>query len=65
VELKKHYPQIHPPILVLDKIVTRPRGPAGDVVTTVDVKYEEQTRIRYAEVEIVPDGTRIKVEEVH
>jgi hypothetical protein len=64
VTLKKKVPQgINPLILLLDKLVTPPVGPAADVVTTIPVVYEEVTNVRYTEVEI-SDSTKIKVEDV-
>ena len=64
VTLKKKVPQgINPAILLLDKIVTPPSGPRPDVVTTIDVKYEEVTNYRYTDVEL-SDGTKIKVQDV-
>jgi len=64
VTLKKKVPQgINPAILLLDKTVTPPSGPRSDVVTTIDVKYEEVTNYRYTEVEL-SDGTKIKVQDV-
>jgi hypothetical protein len=66
VKFKHHVPQgINPAILLLDKIVTPPHGPEPDIVTTIDVHYEEQTDNKYAEVEILPDGVTIKVQIVH
>jgi len=66
VSFKPHVPQgINPVILLLDKVVTPPSGPEPDVVTTIDVQYEEQTDKHYTEVEVLPDKAKIKVEEVH
>jgi len=62
VVLKKAEPQgINPRILILDKVVTPPTGVVAQVVTTVPVGYEEETSTKYDEVEIRPDGARIKV----
>jgi hypothetical protein len=56
VELHRAEPQgINPAILLLRKEVTPPGGPAGDKIETVDVRYEEKTRARYTQVQIVPD----------
>ncbi len=66
VSFKHHNPQgINPSILLLDKIVTPPTGPEPDVVTTIDVHYEEQTGNHYTEVEILPDRVTIKVQIVN
>jgi hypothetical protein len=65
VSFKHHHPQgINPSILLLDKTVTPPSGIEPDVVTTIDVHYEEQTDYHYTEVEILPDQVKIKVQEV-
>jgi hypothetical protein len=66
VTLKKKVPQgIDPAILLLDKIVTPPSGPQPEVITTIDVTpYEEVTNQRYTEVEVLPDGTKIVVQNV-
>ena len=65
VTLKHHVPQgINPAILLLDKVVTAPTGIEPDVVTTIDVEYEEQTGVHYGEVSILPDGVTVKVQEV-
>jgi hypothetical protein len=64
VTLKKKVPQgINPAILLLEKTVTPPSGPQPEVITTIDVKYEEVTNYRYTEVE-PSDGTKIKVQDV-
>ena len=64
VTLKKKVPQgINPAILLLEKTVTPPSGPQPEVITTIDVKYEEVTNYRYTEVEL-SDGTKIKVQDV-
>ena|SRR6478752_10093021 len=66
VTLKKKEPQgINPRILILEKTVTKPTGPEPDVVTKVKAEYHEKTNVHYSEVQIVPDGELIKVEEVH
>lgn len=63
VELKPAEPQgINPKIYLLEKMVHKPTGPAADVETTVDVRYEEQTDREYDQVHIVPDGATIDVE---
>ena len=65
VELKPCVPQgINPAIYILDKLVHKPSGPAGDVITTVEVRYEEQTDIHYTEVHILPDDIHVPVKEV-
>jgi hypothetical protein len=66
VELKPHIPPgFNPEIYILDKIVHKPSGPASDVITTVEVRYTEETRVHYTEVHILPDDAHVKVEKVH
>jgi hypothetical protein len=66
VTLKKKEPQgINPRILILEKTVTKPTHPEPDVVTKQKVEYKEKTDVHYSEVQIVPDGELIKVQEVH
>lgn len=66
VTLKKKEPQgINPSILILEKAVTSPSGPEPEVITTIPVAYEEVTNQHYTEVQIVPDGATIAVQEVH
>ena len=66
VELKPHIPPgINPQIYILDKVVHEPSGPVNDVITTVEVRYEEQTKAHYTEVHILPDDVHVPVEEVH
>lgn len=55
---------INPRILLLEKIVHPPTGPANDIVTTVDVHYTEKTDAHYDQVTIIPDGVTIPVKEV-
>jgi hypothetical protein len=63
VELRPAVPQgINPLDLILDKIVTPPSGPAADVVTDVEARYEEVTDVMYKTVTIRPGGPSIKVE---
>jgi hypothetical protein len=65
VSFRHHHPQgINPLILILDKTVVAPTGIEPQIVTTIDVEYQEQTAQHYTEVEILPDQARIKVEEV-
>ena len=62
VHLKKKEPQgINPEILLLEKTVAAPKGKEPDHVVTVSVSFEERTTVHYQEVDILPDGTRIKV----
>jgi hypothetical protein len=62
VHLKKKEPQgINPAILLLEKLVVAPTGIEPDHVVTVPVSFEEHTTAHYHEVEILPDGTKIKV----
>lgn len=65
VELKPHVPPgINPSIYLLDKIVHKPTGPVNEVITTVDVRYEEKTKVHYVDVEILPDKINVPVKEV-
>jgi hypothetical protein len=62
VHLKKKEPQgINPAILLLEKTVKAPTGVEPDHVVTVEVTFEEHTTAHYSEVDILPDGTKIKV----
>jgi hypothetical protein len=62
VHLKKKEPQgINPAILLLEKTVVAPTGIEPDHITTVVVHFEEHTTVHLKEVEILPDGTTIKV----
>ena len=63
VELKPAIPPgKNPAIYLLKKIVRKPLDPAADAITTVEVRYEEQTDNEYDEVQILPDLVTIKVE---
>jgi len=63
VELRPSVPQgINPLDLLLDKVVTPPPGPAAEVVTDVEVRYEEVTDVMYETVTIMPGGPSIEVE---
>lgn len=63
VELRPAVPQgINPKIYLLNKIVNAPTKPVPDVVTTVDVRYEEKTDTEYDQVTILPDGVTVDVE---
>jgi hypothetical protein len=62
VELCRHEPQgINPRDLLLDLTITPPDGVVAQVVTTVDVRYEEQTDAELDTVTILPDGSSIPV----
>jgi hypothetical protein len=62
VSLKKKEPQgINPAILLLEKTVVPPTGIEPQHVVTMAVSFEEHTSVHYHEVEILPDGTKIKV----
>jgi hypothetical protein len=62
VTLTKASPQgINPKILILDKSVTPPTGVVTQVVTTVDVRYEEETSTKYDQVHIRPDNAFVDV----
>ena len=63
-ELKRREPQgINPQILMLDHIVVPPTGSQPQRIDTVVVRYEEQTSVRFQEVQIFPAATRIGVKE--
>jgi hypothetical protein len=65
VELKPHAPQgFNPKIYLLDKVVTPPTGSATQQVTKVEVNYSEETEVHYTQVQILPDGDLIDVQEV-
>jgi hypothetical protein len=65
VTLRRHAPQgFNPRILLLDKVVRPPTGPAAQVVTRVEVRYEEPTTAGFDAVTILPDGATVPVEEV-
>jgi hypothetical protein len=65
VTLKPAAPQgINPAIYMLDLIVTPPRQASGDVLTPVDVHYQEITSFQYTEVFILPDGVAVPVIDV-
>lgn len=62
VTLKKKHPQgINPLVLLLEKTVVAPTGIEPDHVVTMPVDFEEHTGFDYHEVEILPDGIKIKV----
>jgi hypothetical protein len=62
VNLKRKVPQgINPEILLLEKTVVAPAGIEPDHVVTIEVSFEEHTSVHYKEVEILPDGSKIKV----
>ena len=66
VELRRHEPQgFNPRVLLLDKVVTPPSGPATQVITTVDVRYREETTAGFDTVTILPDGPSIEVAAAH
>ncbi len=53
---------INPKILILNKVVTPPKGIVPQVITKVDVRYEKKTKTKYTHVQIEPDGKQIKVQ---
>jgi hypothetical protein len=66
VQLRRHAPQgINPKDLLLDKIVIPPSGPVAQVITDVEVRYEEITDVEYDTVTILPDGPSVPVQDVH
>jgi hypothetical protein len=66
VTLRKKQPQgINPAILILEKTIVKPNGLEPQLVTTIPVEYEEKTDQYFSEVLILPDDTKITVQEVH
>jgi Domain of unknown function (DUF6438) len=66
VELRRHEPQgMDPRELLLDRVVYEPQGPAAEVITDIEVRYEELTALEYETVTILPDGPSIPVHGVH
>jgi hypothetical protein len=62
VHLTRKVPQgINPDILLLEKTVVAPKGIEPQHVATLPVSFEEHTTAHYHEVQILPDGTTIKV----
>lgn len=63
--LKKAVPQgINPQILLLRLERQAPTGIEPQHVVTMKVEYDEQTDVRYTQVQIEPDGIAIEVENV-
>ena len=63
VELVRHDPQgINPQDLLLDLVVTPPDGIVAPVLTRYPVRYEEETRVYFQTVTILPDGPWVPVE---
>ena len=64
-KLTPHYPPgINPTIYLLDLIVTPPAPDqqVSQVVTTLPVRYEEETRNNYSQVTVLPEETTVDVE---
>ncbi len=62
VQLTKKQPQgTNPAILLLEKSVIAPHGIEPQHVVTQTVTFEEHTSAKYTEVEVLPDGIKIKV----
>jgi hypothetical protein len=62
VELRRHVPQgINPRDVLLERVVTAPSGPVAQVVTKVEVRYEEPVAAAVDSVTILPDGGTIPV----
>jgi hypothetical protein len=62
VSLKKKEPQgINPTILLLEMTVVTPNGIVADHVVNQIVSFKEHTTVHYQEVEILPNGIKIKV----
>ncbi len=65
VRLCRHEPQgINPRDLLLDLEVTPPDGVVPQVVTKVEVRYEEETDAEFDTVTILPAGTSVPVQTV-
>lgn len=63
VELVRHEPQgINPRDLLLDLVVTPPDDIVAPVLTKYPVRYEEQTRVYFETVTILPDGPSVVVQ---
>jgi len=66
VTLKRKEPQgINPLILILEKVVVAPTKREPQHPSKVDVEYLAKTNTHYSDVEILPEGTKIAVKEVH
>jgi hypothetical protein len=53
-----------PEIYVLKRVVHKPEGMAGQVITGVPVDYKVETSTEYKEVRIQPDRIRVRVKKV-
>jgi hypothetical protein len=63
LELRPHIPQgFNPRILLLDLVVHAPKGPTLQVLTPVQLRYEQPADGRYDSVAILPDGLTVDVE---
>jgi hypothetical protein len=66
IELIRKAPQgFNPRDLLLDKVITPPTGVVAQVITPVEVRYEEKTDFIYDTVTILPDGATIRVEKTN
>jgi hypothetical protein len=64
VTLRRHTPQgFNPRILLLDKVVRPATGVVPQVVTRVEVRYEEATTAGFDAVAVLPDGDTVPVED--
>ena len=62
VELRPVVPQgTNPNVYILERVVKKPTGPVADVVTRVDVIYQEQTDAAYTHIQIRPARRLIEV----
>lgn len=61
---RKEPPGINPAILLLERTVQAPAGPEPDVVTEVEVHYEEETSALYTDVTILPDNVTVPVKQI-
>jgi hypothetical protein len=62
-KLVEAHPQgINKEILILKVEETKPTGPAGDVVSHIDVKFEKKNSHAYKQVEIKGDGSSFTID---
>jgi len=63
IELERQVPQgINPNDLLLRLVRHEPSGPSGQALTEIEVRYVEETDLRFDSVTILPDGPSIGVE---
>ena len=63
VELRRKAPQrINQRDLLTEEIVTPPSGAVAQVITPVEVRYDEKAEVSYDAVTILPHGVTVHVE---